>query len=209
MSGFVRAINVGIALVALGLYLFVGVMWSRSAFDRGALRFDLGWLVVAVVVSRLVAIRTAGDPLTWKQLFGLALRAGPGFLFEAAADYSLSRYRSTSDNMWVILFAVFSCALLLFAISWIAAFPYERTFGPTPRKQDGISWRTTVWVTGAALAAVLILGSVRPFLMFPGSDSSGPLVTGLESWLYLSSLLVYGFLALNIMFPLLEIRLFG
>jgi hypothetical protein len=209
VSGFVRAINVGIALVALGLYLFVGVMWSRGVWARGSFHFDLGWLIAAVVVSRAVAIKTAGDPLSWKQMFGLVIRAWPGFLFEGAADYSLSRYGSTSDNMWLILFAVFSCALLVFAISWIAVFPYERTFGPPPRKQNGISWRATVWVTGAALAAVLILGSVRPFLLFPDSGGSGSLVTGLESWLYLSSLLVYGFLALTIMFPLLELRLFG
>src|SRR5215470_14069333 len=93
MSAATSLINVVIAIVG-GLFLLaVGVLWSRGAWSKGMFGFDLGYLIVAVAVFRLLFAKIRGNVLRRNDFLRLLLPLIPAWLLEGLALYSLSNLK--------------------------------------------------------------------------------------------------------------------
>jgi hypothetical protein len=191
--------------LAAGLFILaVGVVWSRGAWSHGTYGFDLGYLVVAVLVSRILCAKTGGGVFGRKEWFLMLLPAGPCWLFEALADHSLSNLKHAPTNPQMEGFVLFSCLLLVSVLVWVAVFPQGDVSG-SRSKNDKLAWRRINFSTGALLGISLLLST--GWLLFRTRTSAVDFLQGLhtmESWLYKWSLLAYLFLTLRIVFPIWE-----
>lgn len=199
-----------VSFVGTAVYLLAGVAWSSSSWSRGTFGFDMGWLLVAVVASRFVTLRwTQSDASRLRTWLTALLPAIPGFLGEAMADAYLHSFHHDPSRQKLLAFALFSLVLLFTALVCIVTFPYERILAAN---SDG--HRKTSYATGFLLLAAVAIGT-SILLANTLSGNEGPIIAPelqnslvrLELWFFRCSLLVYVFLALRILFPIIETRI--
>jgi hypothetical protein len=190
-------------IIGGAIYLFVGLRWSRGSWSRGPLHFDLGWLLVAVVVSQGTAVlynrHSSEMRRQWLRiLFGWCL----GVLLESLARYSLYRFDLHPGGTELRAFAALTGLFLFWLLFWIAAFPYEQAFWQSGQDQHS-KWRAMLFWTSALMGAGILLGATL-IIHKQGNSIELELLNSVERWFYKSSLIVYLFLALRMFFPLRE-----
>lgn len=190
--------NLLIAILGGGIYLAAGLAWSKEAWSHGRFGFDLGWLVVAIIVSRAFTARLDNRVESRKEWFRFLWPCLPVFLLEGAADFVLRLYRGQPSEILLFGFVSLSCAFLLAALSWIMTFPYEYAYGGSPSHAVLKHGRRAFLAAGFIIGAILIIGSYW-------SANHGHLLSDqidlAELWFYKGSFIVYSFLAIRILFP--------
>jgi len=203
MNGFRWAINLLFVVIGGAIYLWVGIEWSRSAWARGGLEFDQGWLLVALLVSQSIATSVAPSTTRHTRWLRIGATAAGGFGLEAVADHFFVVVRTQPERTGLAYFIVFALAFILYVIAWIIIFPYEASFGPVSQKVHG-PWRMRVFITGVLVAATIVGGTIH---VYYGAGVPAEAIESLQSWFYKAALLVYLFLALRMFYPALEKRL--
>lgn len=198
--------NVILALLGGALYLAAGVGWSRIAFARGAFSLDLGWILLAVLISRYLAFRlTENRALKHHEWLRVLWPAIPGFVLEGVSDEMLRIFRSAPGRATAAGFCLFSCLFLLVLIFSIASFEYEGMFH-FASERDHVFWRRISYMAAVGISLTVIVRSAW-MLVAAGGFQDVQTIADLESWLYICSLIVYVFLGLELFFPLLDARL--
>jgi hypothetical protein len=176
--------NFLIALAAEFFFLAVGIVWSRGAWSHGMFGFDLGYLVVAVLVFRILSAKMGGSTSGLKEWFLMILPAGPCWLLEALADYSLSNLKHDPTKPHLGAFVLFSCLMLVSLLVWAIAFPLGNSRDPASNNEKILTWRRIASWTGVLLGITLLLSTGWLLLRTttPILDVLQELQT-LESWL--------------------------
>jgi hypothetical protein len=200
VSRFIEFVSV---IIGGAIYLLVGLHWSRGSWSRGPLHFDLGWLLVAVVISQGTAVlynrNSCGMRRQWLRiLLGWCL----GILLESLARYSLYRFDLNLGGTELRVFAALTGLFLFWLLYWIAAFPYEHAFWQSGQSQHP-KWRAMLFWTSALMGAGIFLGAIL-IMQKQGKLTELKLLDSVELWFYKSSLIVYLFLALRMFFPIRE-----
>jgi len=213
MSDSFKAINAVIAVVGGLFAIGVGVIWSQEFLSKGTFGFDLGYLTVAIAVSRVLSTRLAGVPR--KQLRWLSLLF-PTLLmltFEALAAWSLNRLHEQLSVNWLLLFASSSAFMLWSALILLVSFNYEDGFGPFSSNERRI-WRKWSLLAAVMLSILVVWEPVKLSLRIRASfDFSSvtiySVLVELESWYYRCSLIIYFFMIVRMLFPTLQNRILG
>jgi hypothetical protein len=198
---FVRGLAAGV------FYLLIGIAWSRITWRRGISGFDLGWLLLAVVLSRLLCVQLGMKVSNAANWLIILLPLGPGFVFEWIADTTLHRFYHDASKARLVAFAVSTCIFLIYILVWVVLFAYEESFGPGPGN-DRIAWRRVLYATASILGAFLIWRTVACFAESAGSSSVVTVqslflgLKNLELLFYRASLLIYALLTLRMFFPM-------
>jgi len=198
---FNAVFNLVNSLIGAMLYFFVGWFWSASTRRHS---FDLGWLVVAFLVSRGVSYRIEHGKLGARDYAAIYLPAVPGFALEWLADLSLHDFRLHSEMEALVRFSVFTCALLIFVIAATALLQFGIGRDELSTK-DSATWHSTILTGAFAIAISLVLGTLMIFVR--GATKSDVQASMLQSWFYITSLIVYLFLMIKMMLPLILSRL--
>jgi hypothetical protein len=189
--------NLAMSLIGAAVYFAVGWLWSASTWRRS---FDLGWLVAAFLLSRYASARTDGANLRARDYLALCLPAIPGFFLEWFADSSLHDFRLHHQLEALVLFAVFSCGLLVLVITATALVQFGVGRDDLCSKDEG-TWRSTIRIGAFVIATALILGTLM--IVVKGTRDSEVRVEMLQRWLYVMSLIVYFHLTMKMMLPLI------
>ena len=208
-----RTLNVAMVATAILLAVLVGVDWSKEAVLRGAYGFDLGYLPVAVGVSRVLSTRLAGVSRKEMHWLRILVPIVPAFVFEALAALALNHLHQELSLAGFLSFALFSTLMLLTVLILLVSFKYELGFGPFTAEERK-SWRKGT-LTVAILLGVLIVW--EPARHFPGIGISRDIpppnfflqLVALESWFYKCSLMLFLYLNVLTLFPTLQNRLLG
>lgn len=199
--GCAAVLNLVIALAGAISYFLVGFLWSASTWHRS---FDLGWLVVAFIITRYASTRIERGRLHTREYVNLCVPALPGFGFEFFADLGLRDFRLHDGPGAVVCFAVFSCFLLLFIVALTTFLPFGIGLDTIATKDEAI-WHGTTLVGAAAVIVSIVVGTALIFAK--SARELNALVGILQSWLYCVSLIVYFLLTLKMMLPLVLNRL--
>lgn len=182
------------SLAAAICYFLVGILWSLSTFRLG---FDLGWLLIALLVSRGVSARMEHGTVKTKDWLIMSWPAIPGFILEWLSDASLHDFRGQGRTGDLVRFAIFSSLLLVF-VTFVTG---VSRFGIEIKEFHGEEYSTLRRLTLSAALATAALSILGTVIIFGLSESgSTTQLAALQSWLYMSSLVVYLLLTLK-MFP--------
>jgi hypothetical protein len=214
MQGLLRGINTIIALLGVLLAILIGVMWSREVLSKGTFGFDMGYLAVALGVSRILSARIQGTPRKHLRWLSLLAPIIPVLFFEAMAAFALNRLYQQLLLDRLALFALFSALMLLTVLILLVKFEYEEAFGPfLPRGRR--SWRKWTLIGAVALGILIVWGPARILIELKGPTDLAPAgalhggLVQLETWFYKSSLLVYLFMVVRMLIPTLQDRMLG
>lgn len=168
-------LNVLMALFGAALYLWAGVEWSQSAWARAGLKFDQGWLLIAILISQVTTIRLAGARLGRRRWAQILLTCLGAFALEAVTDRFFVGFTRQPSRHGLIRFASFAQIFLIYVLSWIVLFPYEQFIGSPPEHRP--PWPVLVRITGAAIALAVVSGTIWS-LRTTSPDAMTPSVTG-------------------------------
>lgn len=182
-------------------YSLVGLVWSASTWRHG---FDMGWLLVAFLVTRSGSARMEHGRLGARDYANLFWPAAPGFLLEGFSDLSLHGFRLYGGRQELVRFAVSSCLFLIFIAVAIAILRFGIGIKELSVKDEAM-WRGVIWFGVLATAISVAFGT---FIIFvTGTKESSVRLNMLQSWFYKTSLIVYFLLTMKIMFPWILRRL--
>ena len=157
MSEFVASLENKVNIILASLfYVLVGFLWSRQAVSRGTFGFDLGYILVAVIVSR-VLVAKFGVKTQGKRAWFFVLAPGLSvFLIEGMATYSLVTLHERLTVAGLAAFSIFSSLFLLTVLLLIVNLNFTCDFQVV--EQEHIKrWRWPVIITGISLAILVIL----------------------------------------------------
>jgi hypothetical protein len=159
----------------------------------------LGWLLVLFLFCRGVSLRIErGKPRAW-QYFTTCWPALPGFALEWFSDSGLHKALREERGDSLIQFAAYSSAFLIYLAMITAAFRFGLGIEQISHKDEHI-WRASIWIGASSAAISTCLGAVYILM----KDLSGSArVELLESWFYVTSLLLCFILLTKMMLPLL------
>jgi hypothetical protein len=196
-AGSRAVLNLIVSLIGAICYFLVGWLWSASAWRHS---FDLGWLVVALILARYAATRIENGTLNAREYIAICSTALPGFVLELLANWGLHDFRLHDGLGALVRFAVFSCGLLVFVVALTALLRFSVGLDVLSRK-DEATWHSTISVGASVIAASLVMGTA--LILYKGPDELGSRAGLLQSWFYWASLIVYFLLTLKMMLPLI------
>ena len=200
----ISVVNLAWTLLGLVLYLLVGLWMSRFWPMRTTFRFDLGWLLGAVCLSRLICVRRVRTRSSPTEYVTALLPLSTGLPLALGAHYALRGFMRGVSKPTLCAFAWFWCAYLVALIFWIVRFDYSEfmTFHGISRSQQS---DRLMQISGLALALAFVVYAC----LFLSNLSDSPTlllnqIVIVESRLLDAALAVYVFLALRLMYPRLE-----
>ena len=177
--------------------LTVGALFSESTWSHN---FDMGWLLIALVVSRNVSWFLENGKMRGIDYVTSSWPVLPGFFLDLLADMNRHTFVLHGSFTKLTLFAVFSCALLIFIIMVITLFRFGCGLQHLNAKSMKI-YRLTTWL-GAIVVTVAVIFRTSIILCNRMVDSMAQL-SALQSWLYWASLITYSLLIVKMTLPLL------
>ena len=201
-----KVMNVFLVICGGIVYFWVGAEWSKLEWFRGGSKFDQGWLLIAVLVSQAISSTVSEGPerrriSVWIRTLPAAV---PGFALIAISDHLYSALAREPQTQRLRLYATLETSFLLYILIWAMWFPYEKGFGPEPH-EDRRRWRRIVCVLGVLVALITVAGTFHALgLALSVIECKRALI----SWLHNASLVIYFFLGVRMMYPVLERRIF-
>jgi hypothetical protein len=189
------------ALVLATIFFLVGFLFSKSTWRLG---FDMGWLVVSLLVSLTISNRIEDGRTMTTDYLAMYWPALPGFILELLAALSLRDFKLHGGSRGSLEFAIFSCALLIFVTTIITVLRFGCGFRQLFVKDEAL-YRRVIWVGATAITMFLVLGIVQ--ILVRTSGQLDMRMEMLESLFYKTSLIVYGLLTVKMMFPLVLVGL--
>lgn len=194
-------VNLIISLAGAICYFLVGWLWSMSTWRDS---FDLGWLVVALILARYASRRIEKGRLKARDYLSVCIPVLPGFLFEFLANWGLHDFRVHDGFGALVRFAVFSCSIVVFVTVLTALLRFGVGLDVLSKKGEAI-WNSTIR-TGAAVMTVSFVAGTA-FILLESAKGLHAQVGVLKSWLYCGSLMAYFLMTLKMMLPLVIRRL--
>lgn len=189
-------VNLIISVAGTILYFLIGWLWSVSTWRHS---FDLGWLVVALILARYASRRIESDRLKVRDYLSVCLPVLPGFLLEFLADWGLHDFRLHDGFGALVRFAVLSCSLLVFVTVLTALLRFGVGLEALSKKDEAI-WNSTIRIAAAAMTVTFVVGTT--FIILRSANGLHAQVSFLESWFYCGSLMAYFLMTLKMMLPL-------
>lgn len=189
-------VNLIISLAGAIFYFLIGWLWSASTWRHS---FDLGWLIVALILARYASKRIESGRLKARDYLSVCLPALPGFLLEFLADSGLHDFRLHDGLGALIRFAVFSCSLLVFVTVLTALLRFGVGLEVLSEKDEAI-WNSTIRIGAAAMTVSFVVGTA--FIILKNANGLHAHASVLELWLYCGSLMAYFLMTLKMMLPL-------
>jgi hypothetical protein len=202
---FDRVTKILIVLLVGVCLLPIGIAWSRSSPSGSNSGFDQGWLLVALAVFQSLKSRPFAGKVPRRRKWRRIIPAlATGLPLEALSDHFFLRIGDQQSARETINFALFRSLFLVNIVVWTALFTDDEQLDQVFETDERPRVRS-VRAIAILVVAICVCGTVWCFR----SAGSGILNvdSALQQWFYWAALLVYGFMVLAALWPLLEIHL--
>lgn len=176
-----------------------GVLWSKVGQRH---EDDHGWLLVAFCALRSVSFYVEHGKIGLRD-FAVATWMGvPGFILYGISLWYLNGFLELGRVNRLLGFSVFSCLFLAFVVVVTVLFPLGPWTKKSYEKESDDPFQSSFVRTIALATAIAICGGTV-FILFQHVDNLPERLGLLQSWFYVSSLIVFSVITIRVMLPLI------
>jgi hypothetical protein len=194
-------LNLIISLTGAAVFFLAGWFWSSSAQSHHP--FDLGWLVVALMVARVVSRRIEGGSGQINEYLLACLWGAPGFVFEFLADWGVREFGTRLESVGVILYVVFSCGLLVYVTIATAMMRLGIRIDGVGERHE-VTWRARIWTGAIVVVMTCTVGAV--YIALESARAIASKIVEWQSWFHFVSLIAYALLTIKMTAPFISMR---